>query len=270
MNVYYTGLFVTFLINVLCALSVYVILKSGQISVGNAGFMAVGGYVAGILSTVCGLGIPASVAAGSAAAALCGAVVGIPALRLKGTYLVIGTISFTAMIRSIAQVLDITGGAMGLKGMKRIGIMWIVIFAVFVIALLFLFEKTRYGLDVEAVAADSEAAAAAGVRVILIKVLSFTLGAAIAGIAGGCYAHWTQYIEPGDFSTSVSTMMVLPVILGGRNRIAGAVLGAAVFTILPELLRFASVWRMVIYGVLVIAIVIVKPDGLISGRKRHA
>ena len=270
MNVYYTGLFVTFLINVLCALSVYVILKSGQISVGNAGFMAVGAYAAGILSSVFSWGIVPAVLAGSFAAALCGMLVGIPALRLRGTYLVIGTISFTAMIRSIVQVMKITGGAMGLKGMKRIDVLWVAVFAVSVILLLFLFERTRFGLNVKAVASDEQAAAAAGVHIIMTKVFSFTAGAAIAGIAGGCYAHWTQYIEPSDFSTAVSTMMVLPVILGGRTKIAGAVVGAAVFTILPEILRFASTWRMVIYGALVIAIVILKPEGLISGRKKSA
>lgn len=267
MNIYYLGLLATFGLNVLGALSVYVILRSGQISVGNAGFMAVGAYASAILNARCGLPIPLAILCGGVLAALTGALVGFPALRLRGTYLVIGTISFTAMVRSLAQVLRVTGGAQGMRGIHRIGVGWIFVFALAVIALLVAFERTRLGLSVRAVAAEEDAAGASGIHVVAVKVLSFVAGAAIAGIAGGCYAHWTQYIEPGDFSTMASTMMVLPVVLGGRDRIAGAILGAAVFTLLPEALRFAGSWRIVIYGVLVIAIMIVRPDGLLPGRR---
>lgn len=264
MNVYYMGLFANFGINILGALSVYVIMRSGQISVGNAGFMAVGAYCAAILSSRCGLSIGLSVAAGGLLAAFCGVLVGIPALRLRGTYLVIGTISFTAMIRSLAQILPITGGAAGFRGIRHIGTAGIFAFVALALVLLDLFERTRVGLSMRAVAADEQAAGTSGVNVVAMKILSFAIGAGLAGLAGGCYAHWTQYVEPEAFTTSVSTMMVLPVILGGRDRILGAVTGAAVFTLLPELLRFASTWRMVVYGILVILIVIYRPEGLIK------
>lgn len=268
MNVYHLGLIANLGINILGALSVYIIMKSGQISVGNAGFMAVGAYCAAILSSNYGLPIPAAVLIGGILAAFIGMLVGIPALRLRGTYLVIGTISFTAMIRSLAQVMEITGGASGFRGISHISVWEIFLFVVLAVLCLFLFERTRLGLSMRAVAADDQAAGAAGVNVVAMKILSFTLGAGIAGIGGGCYAHWAQYIEPGDFSTTLSTMMVLPVVLGGKNRILGAVVGALVFTLLPELLRFASTWRMVVYGALVIAIVIYRPDGLIGVRRK--
>ena len=268
MNVYYMGVAANLGINILGALSVYIIMRSGQISVGNAGFMAVGAYCSAILSSNYGLPIPAAILLGGALAALSGLVIGVPALRLQGTYLVIGTISFTAMIRSLAQVLEITGGAMGFRGIRHISVGMIFAFVLLVIVLLRAFERTRVGLSMRAVAADEQAAGAAGVNVVAIKVFSFVAGALIAGIGGGCYAHWSQYIEPGDFTTTVSTMMVLPVVLGGPRRILGAVVGAAVFTLLPELLRFASTWRMILYGALVILIVIYRPDGLVPAKIR--
>jgi len=268
MNVYYMGVAANLGINILGALSVYIIMRSGQISVGNAGFMAVGAYCSAILSSNYGLPIPAAILLGGALAALSGLVIGVPALRLQGTYLVIGTISFTAMIRSLAQVLEITGGAAGFRGIRHISVGMIFAFVLLVIVLLRAFERTRVGLSMRAVAADEQAAGAAGVNVVAIKVFSFVAGALIAGIGGGCYAHWSQYIEPGDFTTTVSTMMVLPVVLGGPRRILGAVVGAAVFTLLPELLRFASTWRMILYGALVILIVIYRPDGLVPAKIR--
>lgn len=268
MNVYYMGVAANLGINILGALSVYIIMRSGQISVGNAGFMAVGAYCSAILSSNYGLPIPVAILLGGALAALSGLVIGVPALRLQGTYLVIGTISFTAMIRSLAQVLEITGGAMGFRGIRHISVAMIFVFVLLVIVLLRAFEHTRVGLSMRAVAADEQAAGAAGVNVVAIKVFSFVAGALIAGIGGGCYAHWSQYIEPGDFTTTVSTMMVLPVVLGGPRRILGAVVGAAVFTLLPELLRFASTWRMILYGALVILIVIYRPDGLVPAKIR--
>ena len=268
MNVYYAGIFANLGVNILGALSVYVINKSGQISVGNAGFMAVGAYTAAILSSVYGATIPAAVLCGGVMAGIAGVLVGVPVLRLRGTYLVIATISFTAMIRSLAQIMTITGGAQGFRGIQKISIGCIFAFTVLVIVLLYLFERTRMGLSVCAVAAQEAAAGAAGVHVKAVKISAFAAGACIAGISGGCYAHWAQYIEPSDFSTMVSTMMVLPVILGGRHRIMGAVIGAMIFTLLPELLRFAYTWRMVIYGCIVIVTVIMRPDGLI-GTRRH-
>ncbi len=268
MNVYYMGILANLGINLLGALSVYVILCSGQISVGNAGFMAVGAYCAAILSTGWGLPIWAAILAGGALASACGVLVGVPALRLQGTYLVIGTISFSAMIRSLAQVLEITGGAAGFRGIARMEVWEIFLFVLLVTAMLYGLERTRMGLSIRAAAADSRAAASVGTNVTALKVFSFALGAGIAGLGGGCYAHWVQYIEPGDFSTMVSTMMVLAVILGGRTRLLGVATGAAVFTILPELLRFASTWRMVVYGILVILIVIYRPEGLVGRRRK--
>ncbi|MGI5963251.1 MAG: branched-chain amino acid ABC transporter permease [Lawsonibacter sp.] len=268
MNAYYMGLVANLGINILGALSVYIILRSGQISVGNAGFMAVGAYGSAILSSRLGVPIAVAVLVGGILAALTGMLVGVPALRLKGTYLVIGTITFTAMIRSLAQIMTITGGAAGFRGIVHMQVPEIFFFVGLAVILLYLFERTRLGLSMRAVSADEQAAGAAGVNVVAMKILSFTIGAGLAGIGGGCYAHWVQYVEPGDFSTMMSTMMVLPVILGGRNRILGAVVGAGVFTLLPELLRFASTWRMVVYGILVILIVIYRPDGLITYRSK--
>lgn len=267
MNVYYMGILANLGINLLGALSVYVILCSGQISVGNAGFTAVGAYCSAILSTR-GLPIWAAVLAGGMLAAACGMLVGVPALRLQGTYLVIGTISFSAMIRSLAQVMEITGGAAGFRGIARMEVWEIFLFAGLAAALLYALERTRLGLSIRAAAADSRAAGSIGVNVMALKVFSFAMGAGIAGIGGGCYAHWVQYIEPGDFSTMMSTMMVLAVILGGRTRILGVAVGAAVFTVLPELLRFASTWRMVVYGVLVILMAIYRPEGLVVRRRK--
>ena len=265
--IYYVGLLADLCINILGALSVYIIMRSGQISVGNAGFMAVGAYCSAILSSQAGLPIATAIALGAVLSALTGLLIGIPALRLQGTYLVIGTISFNAMIRSLAQVLPITGGAAGFRGISHITVSEILLFTLAALLLLWLFERTRMGLSLRAVAADEQAAGAIGINVVAVKVFSFAVGAGIAGVAGGCYAHWAQYIEPGDFTTMVSTMMVLAVVLGGRNRLSGVVTGAVVFTALPEILRFASTWRMVVYGILVIFIVICRPEGLVPPRK---
>lgn len=264
MSYYMQGLLANLGINILGALSVYIIVKSGQISVGNAGFMAIGAYLAAASSIYLKTGIWLSVFCGGLAAAVAGFFVGFPALRLRGTYLVIGTIGFGEMMKSVFLIAPYFGGANGLRGIPRTEIWLIFLFGAAAALALKLLERTRVGLSMSAVCSDDIAAGSMGVNVVGIKLLAFVLGAFLAGLSGGFYSHWVQYIEPEDFTIMVSTMMLLPVILGGKERLAGPLLGAAIFTFLPEVLRFAETLRMVVYGVLVIAVVILRPRGLLT------
>jgi branched-chain amino acid transport system permease protein len=264
MSVYLEGVLALMGINILMALSVYAIFTTDQLSLGNAGFMAIGAYTSAYLTVKSGVPIFPAVLIGAVTASLSGVVIGIPALRLKGMYLVMATLGFAEVVRTFFLNFEPTGGAYGFRGPSGATLPmiwgWVLVFLVF----FSLLGRSRLGRSLDAVQDNEEVASTMGLNVMLLKVGVFCLGAFIAGVAGGLYAHYMFYIESNNFNFLVSAMAVLFVILGGKNTFWGAVVGAVIFSVLPELLRFMGGWRLSLYGAVLVVMMIFRPSGIIT------
>jgi branched-chain amino acid transport system permease protein len=260
-------------INALLALSLYLTLAAGQLSLGSAAFAAIGGYTAGILTMKFGVPFLLSIAIGSVLAGLVGLLIGLPVLRLKGVFLAIATLSFGEVVRIVVLNLEITGGAQGLVGIPNCVATWGVYLSLaaagFCIARL---RYSRVGWCFESIREDETAAASMGINTTYYKILAFTLGAVLAGLAGGLYAHLNFIITPRDFGFSVAVDLLIYNIVGGIRVWYGPVVGAFLLTSLPEILRGAGVAagpvRMAVNGLILLTVILFLPNGLVSILKR--
>jgi len=264
MNVYVEGVLALMGINILLALSAYAILATDRLSLGNAGFMAIGAYVSSYLSVNLGWGLLPAFALGGLTAAAVGLLVGLPVLRLQGIYFVMGTLAFGEIVRTFFQNFEPTGGAYGMRGMfgTSLGMIYACV-AVF-LALFLAYGMARAGLAADAVRDDDEAARSIGINVVAVRLLSFAWGALIAGVAGALFAHYALYIESGNFNFLVSANAVLFVILGGVQTVWGAVVGAIILSLLPEGFRFLADWRLTAYGFILVAVMALRPEGILT------
>ncbi len=265
----YSESVLTFLgINVVLALSLYVPASAGLLSLGQGGFMAIGAYTAAML-TRAGMPIVPALALAGVAAGIAGVVAGFPALRIKGVYLIILTLGFGEIVRIFFLNFEPTGGASGLGGLKHLTSLPLVsavaIVLVFVVAQI---RHSRIGRALEAVREDELAAEVMGIQLTRIKLAAFALGALIAGIGGGLYAHHALFIDAGQFGFFRSAEIFLIVLLGGVGTVWGPVAGATAVTVLPELLRGLQDWRMTFFGSLLIVMMALRPSGLIGRRAR--
>jgi len=264
MSTYYSGLFADIGILTLGALSVYVILATNQLSLGNAGFMSIGGYVASFFTVELHWPLTPALVVAALLACVIGVIVGFPALRLKGIYLAVATLGFGEMVRSFFLVFSPLGGSGGYRGMPHItvGYIWAwVIAALIVVSVL---EHSRLWLDMRAIHDDETAAALVGVDTTLTKVGAFGCGAAVAAIAGGLFAHHYVYIEPANFGFERSIEFVLAVIFGGSTIGIGSMIGAAFLVLLPEWLRVVADWRLAAFGTMLILILLVRRQGILD------
>lgn len=277
LNRYQADLITLVCINVTMAVSLNLVTGLlGQLVLGHAGFMLVGAYAAALFTKNSSLplqfSLPIGLVLAGILAAVFGVVIGIPALRLRGDYLAIITLGFGEIIRVIANNLKITGGAMGLGGIKSLtnrqhpaGMLPFVFFiAAVVIFTMFTFGRSRHGRAVIAIREDEIAAEAAGVNTTYYKLLAFVLAAFIAGVAGGLYAHHLGLIDPSKYDFNRSVEFLIMVVLGGMGSITGSILSASVLTILPELLRGFSNYRMLAYSVVLICVMLFRPTGLLG------
>jgi branched-chain amino acid transport system permease protein len=254
-------------INVILALSLYFPLSAGQLSLGQGGFMAIGAYLASWLTATLGWPWPLAFAAAAAAAGLVGALVGLPALRVRGIYLVLLTMAFGEIVRVFFLNFGPTGAAQGFRGMPFVTTLPLV--AVLAVAVAILAARTaasRMGRAFAAINRDELAAEIMGIDVTRAKLASFTVGAVVAGLAGALWAHYVQFIEPEEFGFARSVMPFTFVVVGGLQTFWGSLVGAAVLTLLPEWLRFLKEWRLALYGVAMLAVMIVRPQGLVDHR----
>ena len=272
-NPYYFQIVMYAGINIILASSLNIINGfAGQFSLGHAGFMSVGAYAAAWLTTSFGLtpdspfasvGLAAALLLGGVIAAVFGLLVGIPSLRLKGDYLAIVTLGFGEIIRVIIQNLDFLGGARGLSDIPKVAnFFWV--FAVVGVCLYLTgnLMKSSYGKGFLAVCDDEIAAAAMGIDTTRYKVIAFVTGAFFAGVAGGLYGHFVTYINPSQFGFVKSIEIVVMVIVGGMANIPGVVAAATLLTVLPEALRPIAEYRMVIYSLLLVVMMILRPQGI--------
>ncbi len=269
-NPYYSGILTMVCINVILAVSLNLATGFlGQLVLGHAGFMSVGAYSAALFTMYSGLptliSFPLALLVGGIVAAAFGVIIGVPALRLKGDYLAILTLGFGEIIRVLILAMPFTGGAAGLSGIPLLTTFtYVFIIAILTVALIFAFIHSRHGRAVIAIREDEIAAEAAGIHTTYYKLLAFVLAAFFAGIAGGLYAHHIGVLDPSKFDFNYSVEILIMVVLGGMGSITGSVIAAVVLTLLPELLRGFSEYRMLIYSVILICVMLFKPSGLLG------
>jgi branched-chain amino acid transport system permease protein len=289
-------------INVIAAYSFFVPFKTGQVSLGQAGFMAIGAYISAIFTQKFGLPFIIALPIGGLVAGVIGAAVGFPALRIKGIYLLLLTLGFCEIVQVIILSWDYTGGAQGFRNIPYNShtLDYVVVLIAILIVFLARLERSSLGRAMDSIEQDETAAEVMGIDVVRIKLLAFAIGAAIAGLAGALFAHHTTYVDSSTFNTMLAIEILTYVVVGGGSTYLGPALGACVLTLLPELLRmlrdgleltpvawtnfypmnrvydflhqfldFENAKRLIVYGIILIVMMIVRPDGLITRDSVH-
>ena len=253
-------------VNILLAWSVYIILLCGSLSFANGGFMAIGAYVSAVLTVKFGVPLVlAALLAGGAAFAF-GVVVAFPALRTRGLYFILVTVGIAASVKVLIESIDYVGGIQGFSGMSGANPWHVATLVVVVGVALWLLSRSRLQRMLDAVREDEMVAASLGLNVLYLKLLCFGAGAFIAAVAGSFYAHYILFVRPDEFGILASLYIVLYVVLGGMNNLWGPLLGATVMTLVPELIRGLAQWRPTVFGVLIIVLLLVRPNGLLPFR----
>jgi len=279
---FYFGLAQTVGIHTLLGLSAYIVLLTGQVSLAQAAFFAIGAYSAGMLTVLAGWHVVPALGVGSLLGAVTACAVGFPALRVKGLMLVVATLAFGEGVRLFFFNFDyqvakggIRVGPLGGEGFRQIRffqehgwttgevMLFIWVFVIAVMALLWWFDRSRYGAVLRSVGEDEVAAQSVGINLTAVKVSAMTVGGAIAGVGGGLYAHYTTHIEHANFNVLLATFAIAYPIVGGLRTVFGT-LAAVIFVqaFLIEGLRFLGDWRNLLFGALIILAMNLRPHGL--------
>ena len=276
MSGYQVGLLVILCFNIIAAYAVYLPLAAGQLNLGIAGFMAVGAYTAAYLTNEMSWQLAPAIVAGGSAAGVLALVVAIPILRTHGIYLALATFALGQVISAVFLNLEVVGAAAGYQVIAY-SKPWMVFAATAgVIVFVLLLSRTRFALYLTAIKNDTVVSDLLGLNVRALQVAAFAIGATIAGIGGGLYGHHFSFVEAQHFSVALSVYTVLYVLLGGTQTVWGPLVGAAFFTLIPELLRAGGGWRYVLFALFIIGFMALRPQGLItpalgrwlSGRRR--
>ncbi len=290
---YYVDVLTRIGINIILAVSLNLINgHTGQFSLGHAGFMAVGAYTAAAMTMFAGphvlpanaptivvmLWFLVALLAAGAVAAAAGLLVGAPSLRLKGDYLAIVTLGFGQIISVVFRNIEPLGGALGLNGIPSYtNLFWVFAAAALTVYVITAMVNSTYGRGFIATHDDEVAAEAMGINTTRCKIVAFVIGAFFAGIAGGLYGHFTLTISPRGFDFTKSIEIVVMVIVGGMGNTIGVIIAATLLTLLPEGLRMLSGvspslhWigesRPLLYSLLLIGLMLLRPQGLFNFRK---
>lgn len=285
---FYYGLVQLIGIHTLLGLSAYIVLLTGQVSLAQAGFFAVGAYVAGMLTVLGGWHLVPALAASALLGGATACAVGFPALRVKGLMLVIATLAFGEGVRLFFFNFDyqvskgeVKLGPVGGEGFRQIRffpengwttgevMLFIWVFVVAAMALLWWFDRSRYGAVLRAVGEDELAAQSVGLDLTAVKVSAMTVGGALAGIGGGLYAHYATHIEHANFGILLATFALAYPIVGGLSGVFGT-LAAVVFVqgFLIEGLRDLGDWRNLLFGALIVLAMNLRPQGFFGRRQR--
>lgn len=286
MSGYWAGILSILAINIILAYGVFLPVATGQLNLGGAGFQALGAYAAAFLSASYGLPVPVTLGVGMIVAGVIGFAIAFPILRTRGVYLVLATFAFAEVVAGLILNSETLGGAMGMSVPGFVDWHVPVMAAVAVSLFVFYLMSTRLGLAMRAAHDDEVVTDLMGVNVRGVQVTAFAIGGALAGLAGGLYAHSFSFVEIQGFNALVSIYVLLYVLLGGTQTAWGPLVGATFFTMLPEVLRsvlpavkeflanIAGVegpvsapddsWRFVILGAVTIAMMVLRPEGLIT------
>ncbi len=264
MSGYLTGVLVVLAFNVMAAYAVYLPLAAGQLNLGIAGFMAIGAYASAFLTNEYGWSMWAAIPLGSMLAGGMGVLIGIPVLRTHGIYLAMATFALGQVISAVFLNLEVVGGAAGypVSDYATPGVVWAA--AAGVVVLMLYVSRTRFALCLTAVKSDPTVADLLGVSVRGMQVAAFALGAAVAGFGGGLYAHHYNFVEAQHFNVLLSVFTVLYVLFGGTQTVWGPLVGAAFFTLVPEVLRASDQWRYAVFAAFIILFMAVRPQGLVT------
>jgi branched-chain amino acid transport system permease protein len=265
--VYLQGIITLICINLLAVLGLSLLTGfTGSFNFGQAGFLAIGAYVAALCTMKLHAPFVVSLLAGMLASGLVSIPLGYPTLKLKGDYFAIATLGFAEAIRLLVENLEkVTGGSRGIPSIPPLTTLTILLpVTLACIWLVRNYVSSRHGRSCVAVREDEIAAQAIAVDVFKYKQVSFFVNGLLAGLAGGFLAHYVGFIQPSMFGMAKSTELIVMVIFGGMHSVTGAVVAAIILTGLPEILRAAAAWRLVMYGIAVVFIMVVRPEGLMG------
>ncbi|OLC20412.1 MAG: hypothetical protein AUH33_03680 [Chloroflexi bacterium 13_1_40CM_68_21] len=252
-------------VSALLALSVWVTLYAGQLTLGNAAFMGIGAYVSALLGRHLGTPFPIALVVGALAAGATAAPLGLTVFRLRGVYLAIATLAFGEVLRVILLATPITGKGQGLNGIPPKTELWHIYLSLAVVAyVLWRVQGSTVGRAWAAIREDETAAASQGIAVRRYKLGAFVAGALVAAWAGGLSAHLTFSIEPNDFAFSKAVQILVFAVVGGIPNPLGPIFGAALLTALPELLRPLKDYRDILQGLILLLVIIYLPRGLVT------
>ena len=287
---FYFGLAQVIGIHTLLGFSAWCVLQTGQVSMLQGGFFAIGAYSAGMLTTMWQWPILAALLVGGLLAGIVAVIVGFPALRVKGLMLVVATMAFAEVVRlgffNLTWQVSSPDGMIGPDGSLGFGgiryfpsngwstlevcvFIWILVAVVFLI--LGWLDRSRAGIIWRAVGEDELAAQSVGINLTTAKVSAFGVGGVIAGLAGGVFAHYATHIEHSNFNILLATFAIAYPIIGGLASLWGVLLAAAfVQGFLIEGLRFLGDWRSLLFGALIVVVMLVRPDGVLRRREPKA
>ncbi|MBP2627952.1 MAG: urea transporter, permease protein UrtC [Firmicutes bacterium] len=243
---------------------------TGLFSLGHAAFFAIGAYTAAILTYFYDVNFWLALMAGGAMSGLVGVIIGYPTLKakLRSDYFAIATLGFGETVRVLLENLEITQGARGLPGIAvETTLSMVVGITVLVMWIARNFVCSRHGRAAIAVREDFVAAEMMGINLFRVRLRSLVFSAVCGGIAGGLFAHYVSFIQPSMFTSVLSTQLTASVVAGGMGSITGPIIAAIIFVALPEMLRVANIWRLVGYGLLLVLIMLFRPQGLYGYRE---
>ncbi|WHY55247.1 branched-chain amino acid ABC transporter permease [Peribacillus simplex] len=268
LNPFYINTLMFIGINIMLATSLHLIIGiTGQFSIGHAGFLAVGAYASAVMTMKLELPFIIAVLAGGVIAAVAGMVIGIPSLRLKGDYLAIATLGFGEIVRIVLLNIDYVGGASGMQVSHLTTWPWVFACVMITVLVIRNFTNSTHGRACISVREDETAADAMGINTTYYKVAAFVIGAFFAGIAGSLYAHNFYIIQPSNFGFLKSFDILIFVVLGGLGSLSGSVLAAILLTIVTTFLQDYPETRMIIYSLVLILMMIFRPQGLMGTRE---
>ena len=257
------------LINIIMAVSLNLINGlTGQFSIGHAGFMAVGAYTSAIITVKLGMDFPIALIVATVSAAFLGFLIGMPTLRLNGDYLAIATLGLGEIIRIAILNIDYVGGASGFMGIPRLTTFpiafWIMVFVVYFIKN---FKNSADGRACLAIRENEIAAETMGINTTKYKVMAFTIGAGFAGTAGALFSHYYYIAHPASLTFMRSFDVLTMVVLGGLGSISGSISGAVLLTAISAALADYPEWRMVIYSIVLIVLMLNRPQGIFGNKE---
>ncbi len=258
-------------VNAMLALSIYVTLSCGLLSLANAAFMGIGAYAASLISMQTGIPFPLALLAAGVLPALVALVIGLPTLRLSGVYLAMATLGFGEVVRVVILNLEITGGPMGINGIPQKTEFWhIALLLALTLFVLARMRRSKIGRAFDAIKADEVAARLMGINVAAYKLFAFVTGAVIAGVAGGLNAHYTFTIGPGNYAFENAVDILTMAVFGGTSNLIGPTIGASILTLLPEVLRQFKDFRLAFNGLILIVVILYLPKGIWDPRRIRA
>ena len=268
-NSYYKGIITLALINIMLAVSLNLIVGfTGQLCLGHAGFMSIGAYVSAVLTQKAGIPFIVSIFIAAIIACVFAALIGYPTLKLTGDYFAITTLAFCEIIRIIIMNIDLVGGARGFTGIPReTNFTLAFLFMVITVIVIYNIIHSSQGRAMLSVRENEIAAESMGINAFKYKMLAFIIAAFFAGLAGGLYAHYMGYIQPASFDFNKSIDYLTFVVFGGMGSLSGSIIATIVLTFLPELLRGLGEFRMLIYPLALILLMIFRPQGLLGDKE---